>query len=196
MSETIPARKTMALLEQVIDRSIDLLYVIAHHLNCFLNWSTGTTSTCVSHIITSVIGSGILSLAWSTAQLGWIGGPVCMILLAIVTYVSVFLLSNVYRTPDSIHGGRNKSYIEAVKNSLGTNQTWVCGLLQYVNLYGTGVAYTITASISLRWTFCDLLRPIFNCAHLFINSFGFSQGDPESKLLSPERKWSSLWIQR
>ncbi|MBZ5798082.1 amino acid transporter, partial [Burkholderia contaminans] len=30
-------------------------------------------------MITGVIGSGVLSLAWSVAQLGWIAGPTAII---------------------------------------------------------------------------------------------------------------------
>ncbi|CAI0459877.1 unnamed protein product, partial [Linum tenue] len=31
--------------------------------------------TASAHIITTVIGSGVLSLAWAIAQLGWVVGP-------------------------------------------------------------------------------------------------------------------------
>ena len=75
----------------------------------------------MAHIITAVIGSGVLSLAWSTAQLGWIGGPVALLACAIVTYVSSFLLSDCYRTPDPVTGKRNYSYMDAVRNCLGSN---------------------------------------------------------------------------
>ncbi|CAK7349523.1 unnamed protein product [Dovyalis caffra] len=44
---------------------------------------------CIAHIITVVIGSGVLSLAWSTAQLGF-----DLLCFAIVTYISAFLLSD------------------------------------------------------------------------------------------------------
>lgn len=74
----------------------------------------------MAHIITGVIGSGVLSLAWSTAQLGWIAGPLAMLFFAAITLISTFLLSNCYRTPDPELGpGRNRSYIEAVQLSLG-----------------------------------------------------------------------------
>ncbi|PWA62636.1 amino acid transporter, transmembrane domain-containing protein [Artemisia annua] len=36
---------------------------------------TGTYWTTSSHIITAVIGSGVLSLAWVVGLLGWIAGP-------------------------------------------------------------------------------------------------------------------------
>ncbi|XP_072974480.1 probable amino acid permease 7 [Typha angustifolia] len=111
---------------------------------------TGTLFTCIAHIITTVIGSGVLSLAWSVAQLGWIAGPVSMICFAIVTYVSAFLLSDCYRSPDPVTGTRNYSYMDAVRVNLGRKRTWLCGILQYLSMYGTGVAYTLTTATSLR----------------------------------------------
>ncbi|ONK69293.1 uncharacterized protein A4U43_C05F21330 [Asparagus officinalis] len=111
---------------------------------------TGTQWTCVAHIITAVIGSGVLSLAWSMAQLGWIAGPISMLCFAVVTYVSAFLLSDCYRSPHPVTGTRNYSYMDAVRVNLGEKRTWVCGFLQYLSMYGTGVAYTITTAISMR----------------------------------------------
>ncbi|KAA8527116.1 hypothetical protein F0562_008655 [Nyssa sinensis] len=111
---------------------------------------TGTVWTCLAHVIAAVIGSGVLSLAWSTAQLGWIGGPVSLLCFAVVTYVSASLLSDCYRSPDSITGKRNHSYMDAVRVNLGRTQTWFCGLLQYLSMYGCGIAYVITTSTSLR----------------------------------------------
>lgn len=76
--------------------------------------------SALSHIITGVIGAGVLSLAWSVAQLGWIAGPFCLIVFAMTTLVSVNLLSDCYRFPHPEHGTiRNSSYIDAVKMYLG-----------------------------------------------------------------------------
>ncbi|KAI3906408.1 hypothetical protein MKW92_013740 [Papaver armeniacum] len=111
---------------------------------------TGTIWTCNAHIITGVIGSGVLSLAWSTAQLGWIAGPISLLCFAMVTYVSAALLSDCYRSPDPVTGTRNHTYMDAVKVNLGRKQTWLCGFLQYLSMYGTGIAYVITTSISMR----------------------------------------------
>ncbi|KAJ4753184.1 Amino acid permease 2 [Rhynchospora pubera] len=108
---------------------------------------TGTTLTCTAHIITAVIGSGVLSLAWATAQLGWIAAPICMLSFAIVTYISAFLLSECYRTST---GERNRSYMEAVRFYLGTRRTWFCGFLQYVSFYGCAVVYTFTTATCVR----------------------------------------------
>lgn len=76
--------------------------------------------TCAAHIITAVIGSGVLSLAWSVAQLGWVAGPACMLCFALVTYVSAALLSDCYRCDNAEKGPRNKSYMDAVRVYLGT----------------------------------------------------------------------------
>ncbi|XP_056177169.1 probable amino acid permease 7 [Syzygium oleosum] len=111
---------------------------------------TGTISSCIAHILTAVIGSGVLSLAWSIAQLGWIAGPVYLLCLAAVTYVSTSLLSDCYRSLDPVTGTRNYSYGDAVRVNLGTTQMWFCGFLQYLSMYGTGIAYVITTATSLR----------------------------------------------
>ncbi|MCI31144.1 amino acid permease 2-like, partial [Trifolium medium] len=55
--------------------------------------SQGTFWTATAHIITAVIGSGVLSLAWAIAQLGWAVGPVVMILFAGVNLYTSSLLT-------------------------------------------------------------------------------------------------------
>ncbi|KAI3907052.1 hypothetical protein MKX01_027953 [Papaver californicum] len=111
---------------------------------------TGNVWTCNAHIITGVIGSGVLSLAWSIAQLGWIAGPFSMVCFAIVTYISASLLSDCYRCPDPVTGTRNYTYVDAVNVILGRKRKVLCGFLLYTGMYGTGVAYVLTASISMR----------------------------------------------
>ncbi|KAJ1387384.1 Amino acid transporter, transmembrane domain [Sesbania bispinosa] len=79
---------------------------------------TGTMWTASAHI-TAVIGSGVLSLAWAIAQLGWIAGP------------------------------RNYTYMDAVHSNLGGFKVKLCGLVQYLNLVGVAIGYTIASSISM-----------------------------------------------
>ncbi|XP_015881250.1 probable amino acid permease 7 isoform X2 [Ziziphus jujuba] len=112
---------------------------------------TGNVWTAVAHIITGVIGSGVLSLAWSLAQLGWIAGPLAMLSFALVTLISGFLLCNCYRFPDPEYGPlRNRSYLEAVHHNLGKKNAMVCSLFLQAGLFGAGIAYTITTATSLR----------------------------------------------
>ncbi|KAH9623675.1 hypothetical protein KSS87_000251 [Heliosperma pusillum] len=110
---------------------------------------TGTEWTGSAHIITAVIGSGVLSLAWATAQLGWIAGPTVMLLFSAVTYYTSALLADCYRSGDPLTGKRNYTYMDAVAANLGGIQVKLCGILQYFNLFGVAIGYTIAASISM-----------------------------------------------
>jgi len=79
----------------------------------------GTWFTSSAHIVTAVIGSGVLSLAWAVAQLGWIGGTIVLILFSLVTLLTSVLMADCYRYPDPIHGTRNPIYMKMVQNILG-----------------------------------------------------------------------------
>nr|GMD84256.1 amino acid permease 6-like [Ipomoea batatas] len=103
---------------------------------------TGTTA----HIITAVIGSGVLSLAWAFAQLGWIAGPVSLLVFAVITWYTSVLLADCYRCSD---GKRNYTYMDAVTAHLGGSNVKVCGTTQHSNLVGTGISYTITTALSM-----------------------------------------------
>lgn len=83
------------------------------------NVCAGTMVTAAAHIITSVIGSGVLSLAWAVAQLGWLAGTVCLIIFPLVTLFTSHLLCDCYRNP--LTGKRNYSYMDVVDANLGMN---------------------------------------------------------------------------
>ncbi|KAK2445088.1 amino acid permease [Trifolium repens] len=110
---------------------------------------TGTIWTSCSHIITAVIGSGVLSLAWAIAQLGWIAGPVMMILFSLVTMYTSSMMSECYRVGDPIFGKRSYTFVDAVRNILGGYHYTVCGIVQYLYLYGSAIGYTIAGPISM-----------------------------------------------
>ncbi|XP_059630684.1 amino acid permease 3-like [Cornus florida] len=110
---------------------------------------TGSVWTASAHIITAVIGSGVLSLAWATAQLGWVAGPTVMFLFSFVTYYTSTLLAACYRTGDPVTGKRNYTYMDAVQSNLGGFKVKICGAIQYLNLFGVAIGYTIAASISM-----------------------------------------------
>ncbi|KAK7269947.1 hypothetical protein RIF29_22767 [Crotalaria pallida] len=110
---------------------------------------TGTWVTASAHIVTAVIGSGVLSLAWAFAQLGWIAGPIILITFSLITLYTSFLLCDCYRYPDPVNGKRSHNYMEMVKNILGGTKHKLSGLAQYANLVGVSIGYTITASISM-----------------------------------------------
>ncbi|CAA7021777.1 unnamed protein product [Microthlaspi erraticum] len=110
---------------------------------------TGTWMTGSAHIITAVIGSGVLSLAWAIAQLGWVAGPAVLMAFSLITYFTSTMLADCYRFPDPVTGKRNYTYMEVVRSYLGGRKVMLCGLAQYGNLIGITIGYTITASISM-----------------------------------------------
>ncbi|MCO5604445.1 hypothetical protein L7F22_058611 [Adiantum nelumboides] len=88
----------------------------------------------------------VLSLAWSMAKLGWVAGPLVLLVFAFITYFTSLLLANCYRSSD---GKRNYTYTGAVRSILGEGHTKFCAIPQYGNFVGIAIGYTITASISL-----------------------------------------------
>ncbi|WVZ67919.1 hypothetical protein U9M48_016933 [Paspalum notatum var. saurae] len=109
----------------------------------------GTMWTASAHIITAVIGSGVLSLGWAIAQLGWVAGPAVMLLFSLVTYYTSALLADCYRSGDATAGKRNYTYMDAVNANLSGIKVQICGILQYANIVGVAIGYTIAASISM-----------------------------------------------
>uniref|UniRef100_A0A0E0FA94 Amino acid transporter transmembrane domain-containing protein n=1 Tax=Oryza meridionalis TaxID=40149 RepID=A0A0E0FA94_9ORYZ len=111
---------------------------------------TGTFWTASAHIITAVIGSGVLSLAWAIAQLGWVAGPAVMLLFAFVIYYTSTLLGLTMAWPLGRWPFANYTYMDAVRANLGGAKVTFCGVIQYANLVGVAIGYTIASSISMR----------------------------------------------
>lgn len=111
-SKTRKMKKTVSTFVEIKDKSLQ-------------NWITGvshfagTVWTASAHIITAVIGSGVLSLAWAIAQLGWIAGPATIFLFSFITFFTSTLLADCYRPPDPVYGKRNYTYTDAVRANLG-----------------------------------------------------------------------------
>ncbi|KAL3638506.1 Amino acid permease 6 [Castilleja foliolosa] len=107
---------------------------------------TGNVWTASGHIITAVIGSGVLALAWAIAQLGWVAGPIALLAFSVITWFTSNLLADCYRSSD---GKRNYNYMEVVKSHLGGLRVQLCGVAQHGIFFGASVGYSITTSISM-----------------------------------------------
>ncbi|KAK8465559.1 hypothetical protein PHAVU_009G112100 [Phaseolus vulgaris] len=105
--------------------------------------------TATTHIITVVVGAGVLALAWAMAQLGWIPGIITMLIFASVSLYTYNIIADCYRFPDPITGKRNYSYMQAVNSYLGGTMHVFCGSILYGKLAGVTVGYSITGSLSL-----------------------------------------------
>ncbi|KAK4278226.1 hypothetical protein QN277_016100 [Acacia crassicarpa] len=123
---------------------------------------TGETWSAVAHIITGVIGAGVLSLAWAMAQLGWVAGPLCILVFAMVTIGSAYLIADCYRYPHPDTGDlRNRSLIDAVNHYLGETNKTVCAILVNESLCGATITYIFTTASSIR----AILKS--NCYHKY-----------------------------
>ena len=107
-----------------------------------------------------MIGAGVLSLAWSVAQLGWIAGPLLMIVFAGITIISTNLLCDCYRYPDPECGpARIRSYMEAVRVYLGEefNPNFLIFVTSNLNHQSmmyclSEVIFVLQVEISKMWT--------------------------------------------
>ncbi|KAJ6908223.1 hypothetical protein NC651_018612 [Populus alba x Populus x berolinensis] len=182
---------------QVFDISIDVLP--QNGSKCFDDDGrlkrTGTLWTASAHIITAVIGSGVLSLAWAVAQLGWVAGPVVMFMFSLVTYYTSSLLTDCYRTGDPDTGKRNYTYMDAVQSILGGVKVKLCGFIQYLGLFGIAIGYTIASSISMmaiKRSNCFHQSGGQNPCHLSSNPYMIMFGITEI-LLSQIPDFDQLW---
>ncbi|KAK7260722.1 hypothetical protein RIF29_26998 [Crotalaria pallida] len=80
----------------------------------------GNALTASAHIITTVIGAGVLALPWALAQLGWIPGIAIMLSFSAISLFTYNLVADCYRFPDPLTGKRNYTYNQAVKAYLST----------------------------------------------------------------------------
>uniref|UniRef100_A0A1D1XNK4 Amino acid permease 6 n=1 Tax=Anthurium amnicola TaxID=1678845 RepID=A0A1D1XNK4_9ARAE len=135
---------------------------------------TGTLLTASAHIITAVIGSGVLSLAWANAQLGWVVGPAVLLAFSAITWFTSTLLVDCYRSPDPVTGKRNYTYMDVVRANLGGVKVQLCGLAQYGNLIGVTIGYTITGSISMAAVQrSDCFHTEGHHARCLVSNYGF-----------------------
>ncbi|BBN15057.1 amino acid permease [Marchantia polymorpha subsp. ruderalis] len=108
---------------------------------------TGTWLNATAHVVTAVIGSGVLGLPWSIAQLGWVVGSIMLIFFAWATFYTSALLADCYR--HHVTGRRNYTYMDAVNSHLGKKQVYLCAIAQYLNLLCTSIGYTVTSATSM-----------------------------------------------
>eukprot|EP00887_Chlorella_sp_A99_P005447 scaffold1.g5447.t1 len=107
---------------------------------------SGTTFSATTHIVTAVIGAGVLALPQSLGNLGWVAGPLLIIVFYVISVWSSRCLSSLYEHNGEQHG----RYADMVEHMLGPKWRLVCGVIQNTYLFMTAVAYTITAAVSMQ----------------------------------------------
>lgn len=142
----------------------------------------GTLMTASAHIITAVIGSGVLSLAWATSQLGWIAGPIALVAFSAITWFTSILLADGYRSPDPVTGTRNYTYMEVVKANLGklfsTNHIFLSHFIFHTTLCFCFFSLIVRRLLSMPFLNPSAFLRHFCCRRINAPPFFFSSVSP------------------
>lgn len=106
----------------------------------------GSVFSGIMHVITAVIGAGVLTLPSAMAALGYVGGTLTVILAGIVTLYTAQLLADLY----IINGKRQRTYTQSVLTCFGRKGEIAIGVIQLANLALTAIAYMVTAAKTMR----------------------------------------------
>ncbi|PSC75625.1 transmembrane amino acid transporter [Micractinium conductrix] len=106
----------------------------------------GTWVQAFFHVITAVIGSGVLYLPFFFSVLGWVGGIIMTLTFGFITWYTSRLLADAM----VVDGVRYRTYQSAVEACFGKRGGIILAIVQYPNLVLTAVAYNITAANSMK----------------------------------------------
>ncbi|KAL4431937.1 hypothetical protein ABPG77_000204 [Micractinium sp. CCAP 211/92] len=110
------------------------------------NDKTGNMFTAVMHIFCAIVGAGVLALPSTVAWLGWVAGPIMLIVFYVISLISSNMLADVYCV-DNTEFAR---YHHAVRYVLGRFNAILLSIAQLSNLFLITIAYTITGK-TLPW---------------------------------------------
>jgi proton-coupled amino acid transporter len=163
---------------------------IAHHQPSRHSSWWGATS----HIVTAVVGAGVLSLPYSLNVLGWVGGPIMILVMAYITLKTSVLLADCYY----VHGKRRRTYREVVNAVFGRRGDIILGWFQYPNLWLTAVAYNITGGscmMNIAARACQIQgSPEDQCSHPSLTVFIIIFGACQVFLSQVPNMDQSLWV--
>ncbi|XP_044474968.1 amino acid permease 3-like [Mangifera indica] len=108
---------------------------------------TGALWAATAHIVTALIGSGVLSLAWATAQLGWIFGPIVMLLFSLVTCYTFTLFADAISSEER---AAYDTYMKIFESKLDRIKFKIGEVVYYISLFGVAIGYTTESSACLN----------------------------------------------
>lgn len=85
----------------------------------------------VGHLITVIIGAGVLSLPKAFSLLGWLFGPILLIFFGIVSLWTSMMLSQIYE----VDGKKHKTYKGAVFHILGAGHRNILATVLYIKMW-------------------------------------------------------------
>eukprot|EP00879_Flechtneria_rotunda_P006672 GHRR01007012.1.p1 GENE.GHRR01007012.1~~GHRR01007012.1.p1 ORF type:complete len:285 (+),score=58.74 GHRR01007012.1:338-1192(+) len=99
-----------------------------------------------AHIVTAIIGAGVLGLPYALSWLGWVGGMAMLVLFYAVSAWCSLLLVECHETD----GVRHPTYRAAALQILGYKSAVAVSIFQALNLVLSSIGYTVAAGQSLR----------------------------------------------
>jgi len=99
------------------------------------------------HLVTAMIGAGILGLPNSFAWLGWIGGPLCLVFFFVVTVYCLLHLIECYHVGNI----RHHAYADCVYHLCGKKHALVLACAQRINMSLTVAAYILAGAHSMTF---------------------------------------------
>ncbi|KAI8467603.1 MAG: transmembrane amino acid transporter protein-domain-containing protein [Monoraphidium minutum] len=103
--------------------------------------------TAAGHLVTAVIGAGILGLPYAVSWLGWAAGLACLVIFFVITLWSCTMLTDCYH----YKGKRHTRYKWAVLHIIGPRHAVVLEVCQKLNMCLTTIGYMIAAADSMRY---------------------------------------------
>ena len=105
----------------------------------------GNVFTGSMHVFCGVVGAGVLALPYSVSWLGWVAGPILVIVFYAFSLLSSFLLASLFE----VNGIEHSRYHHLVSHLLGSRSAIMASVFQLLNIFLTTIAYTITGANSL-----------------------------------------------
>lgn len=109
--------------------------------------AAGNWITASGHLITVMVGAGVLSLPAAMSWLGWVGGLVSLLLFYAISLWCSLMLAAVYK----VDGHRHPTYSQAVLSILGRLDSRVLVVVQQIMLCLAAIGYAIAAADSMTF---------------------------------------------
>ena len=111
---------------------------------------SGGALSATAHVITAVVGAGVLSLPAAMASLGYAGGTLCFLVFGLVTAYTAALLADCYSIRVGGRDVRQRTYSQMVATTLGVRAERLVAVIQLINLVLTSIPYQIVAAKTME----------------------------------------------
>lgn len=78
------------------------------------NDKTGSIASASLHCFCAIVGAGVLALPHANAWLGWVAGPICIVIFYLISLLTSVMLADVFE----VNGVEHTRYHHAVRHLL------------------------------------------------------------------------------